>query len=134
MGRNTAEKLNLLRVGPPAANESVHVLNKDIDITPVAQKATQKQSCIPPSTQRVIDRHTELFKGIGKLKDFQLTLHIDESVPPVQQPIRRIPFHTRKKVDEEIERLLENDCIEPVTGPTKWLNPIVVVPKKDDKV
>ena len=61
-------------------------------------------------------------------------MHIDESVTPVQQPVRRLPYHTRKKVSKELDRLLQNDCIEKVEGPTSWINPIVVVPKSNDRI
>ena len=49
---------------------------------------------------------------------------------PVQQQIRRIPYHTREKVTKEIQRLLKLDIIEKVDGPTTWINPIVPVVKK----
>ena len=35
----------------------------------------------------------------------------------------------RSKVKAEIERLLEEDIIEEVHGPTEWLSPVVVVPQ-----
>ena len=53
-----------------------------------------------------------------KLKNYQLKLRIDESVTPLQQSVRRLLYHTRKKVSKEIVRFLENDCIERVEGPT----------------
>ena len=71
---------------------------------------------------------------MGKLKNYQLRLHIDESVSPVQQPVRRLPYHTREKVSKDIASLLENDCIERVEGSTSWINPIVVVPKSNSAV
>ena len=52
----------------------------------------------------------------------------------MQQPIRRIPFHTRKKVEEELERLQKLDIIEQVSSPTSWVNLIVAVRKKDNKI
>ena len=69
-----------------------------------------------------------------ELKKYQLKLHIDESVTPVQQPVRRLPYHTRKKVSKEITWLLENYCIERFEGPTSWINPIVVVPKSNGAI
>ena len=67
-----------------------------------------------------------LFGGIGKVKGQLIKLHIDPQVKPKQQPHRRIPFHVRKDVEKELERL---DMIEKVNGPTPWVSPIVVVPK-----
>ena len=62
-----------------------------------------------------------MFQGLGKLKGYQLKLHIDESVQLVAQPVRRIPFSRRAKVSERLEELLKLDVIEKVEGPTSWV-------------
>lgn len=59
-----------------------------------------------------------VFQGLGKLKGYQLKLHIDESVRPVAQPLRIIPFSRREKVTGKLEDLLKLDVIENVEGPT----------------
>ena len=74
-------------------------------------------------------KYSEVFKGIGKLKDVKVKIHTDESVKPVIQPHRRIPFHIRKQVEAELDRLEKLDIIEKVDGPTPWVSPIVVAPK-----
>ena len=56
-------------------------------------------------------------------------LHVDESVKPVAQPHRRVPFHVRKQVEEKLKQLENDDIIERVEGPTPLVSPIVVVPK-----
>ncbi|KAL7851862.1 hypothetical protein SRHO_G00176470 [Serrasalmus rhombeus] len=76
-----------------------------------------------------MDSHPELFQGIGKLKDFQVKLHIDTSVQPTCQPHRRVPFHVRQKVEKELQKLRENDIIETATGATPWVSPIMTPPK-----
>ena len=63
------------------------------------------------------------------MKDVKVTLYEDNSVSPVAQPHHRIPYHMRKKVEEELQRLADLDIIEKVDGPTPWVSPIVVVPK-----
>lgn len=84
----------------------------------------------------IISRYPTLFHGIGKLKDQQVQLHIDPSVPPVAQSHRRLPFHLRTKVEQELRDLEEADIIERVEGPTPWISPIVVTPKpnRPDKI
>ncbi len=81
-----------------------------------------------------ITEDTELFTGIGKIKDRLIKLHVDESVAPSRQPHRRIPFHIRKDVEAELKRLEDLDIIEKVDGPTPWVSPIVTVPKKSGGV
>eukprot|EP00795_Rhopilema_esculentum_P000091 gene91-9704_t len=60
--------------------------------------------------------------GLGKLKNHQVKLNIDSSVPPVAQPQRRIPFHIRKKVKVAIKELESQGIIEkvPDSQPTPW--------------
>ena len=48
--------------------------------------------------QRMKEKFPACFKGTGKLKDFQLGIPIDESVKPIIQPVRRVPFHLRDKL------------------------------------
>ena len=81
------------------------------------------------NSNNISKQYPDLFTGIGKMKDFQVELHIDPSVPPVTQPHRRIPFHLRKKLDAEIDKLERQGIIEPVDGPTPWVSPLVVTPK-----
>ena len=62
-----------------------------------------------------------MFGGIGKVKGRLIKLHIDPQVKPKQQPHHRIPFHVRKDVEKELERLERLDIIEKVNGPTPWV-------------
>ena len=89
---------------------------------------------------RVVDRselttrYKDVFTGIGKLKDFQLKLHIDQQVQPVAQPLRRPAFSLKEKIEKKLDELLREDIIEQVEGPTPWVNPVVVVPKPNGDV
>ena len=82
------------------------------------------------SCQRSIpDSYPDLYEGIGKMNDQKVTLYVDKDVKGVCQPHRRIPYHMRKKVEAELQRLEDLDIIEKVEGPTPWVSPIVVAPK-----
>ncbi|CAB4017703.1 Hypothetical predicted protein, partial [Paramuricea clavata] len=70
-----------------------------------------------------------LFQGLGKLKDYHVQLHIDEGVPPVSQPHRRVPFHVRKQLEEQLSQDEKLGVIECEEGSTPLVSPIVVAPK-----
>ena len=87
------------------------------------------------STAQIISKFPEIFKeGIGKIRGQQVTLHINPDVIPKQQRHRRIPFHIRKDIEKELERLEWLDIIEKADGPTPWVSPIVAVPKKNGEI
>lgn len=112
--RDTAEKLHLLRIGP------IHTVNS-VGVEAMGQD--------------IKDKYKELFSGVGLLKGYELKLNIDDSVKPVAQPVRRIPFAVREKVERKLDELLESGIIEEVPeGPTGWVSPLVVVPKPDGDV
>ena len=87
LGMNTSELLNLLRVGPPTKQEVLQ---------------TTASTKLNPSTQQIINKYQDIFKGMGTLKNFKLQLHINQNITPVQQPIRRSPYHTKQKVLDEL--------------------------------
>ena len=108
LGCETAEILNLLHIGPFQVN--------NVD-------SGGLESCFRA-------KYKALFTGVGLLKGHELKLHIKESVKPVAQPVRRIPFGLWEKVDKKFDQLLELDIIEEVPdGPSGWISPLVVVPK-----
>ena len=112
LGRGTAMVLDILRVGPAEANSVSRGLDGDIR-----------------------RRYSALFNGVGRLKGYELKLHIEDSVKPVAQHVRRIPLGLREKVEKKLDELLELDIIEGVPeGPSGWISPLVVVPKSDGDV
>jgi len=109
LSKDTAMKLGVLKIG--------------VDIATVGETKETLQQKFP-----------EVFSGIGKLKSKQVTLHIDPSVKPVAQPLRRVPFNLQEKVERKVEELLRCDIIEEVDGPTPWVNPVVIIPKPDGDI
>lgn len=80
-------------------------------------------------------KFADVFAGVGKLKNYQLKLHVDKTVQPIAQPVRRLPFGLREKVEKKLDELLEKEIIEEVSNtPTTWLSPLVVVPKPDGDI
>ena len=76
----------------------------------------------------IITEFPDLFEGIGR---FDSTVHfdVDESMPPVQIPLHRLPLCAREKVAAELRRLEDAGIITPVTEPTKWVSALLVLAK-----
>lgn len=89
----------------------------------------QPSVSLPPGTPNFLKDFPDLTNGMGEYKGEPVRVHVDESIKPVAQPHRRIPFHVRKQVEEKLEQLERDGIIEHAEGPTPWVSPIVVVPK-----
>ena len=111
LGRKTSEMLAVLKVGI-----DVNSCNMNLEHT---QSEDQKAA--------LWTKFLKVFEGLRKLTGYQLKLHQDESIAPVAQPLRRIPFSRREKVAEKRRQLEELGVTEKVNGPTSWTNPLVVV-------
>ena len=118
LSANTAQQfgvisLHLNKISESSSNASPHTNNRKLN--------------------QILEKFEKVLNGLGKLKGHQITVNIDDSVTPVAEPHRRIPYHLRKKVSEGINQLEQDDIIEkvPDTQATPWISPIVTVPKKD---
>ena len=94
------------------------------------------QSAATPSersTDFLAKKFPKLFSGkLGLIKDVKIKLEIDETVKPVRQAQRPIPFHLRDAVERELLRQEAAGIIERVTakhGPTTWVANLVMVAK-----
>ena len=83
---------------------------------------------------KLCSKYPSLFRGTGKLKNEQVKLHIDPTIKPVVQQARRIPYQVRQKVAEELCEREQKGIIERMYGPTRWVSPLVIIPKKNGKV
>ena len=50
------------------------------------------------------------------------------------QNSRPIPTHYRSRVEAKLKQLEDQDIIEPVTGPTPWVSPVVIVDKPNGDI
>lgn len=112
LGKNTATALGVLHIGPKVSVNAIQ-LTQTTDFC--AQLKEQYKGC---------------FEGLGKLRYFQLSIHLDSSASPVAQAVCRLPFSVRKPVKEKLQQLENMDVTEKVEGPTPWISPLVVMPKR----
>ena len=82
----------------------------------------------------IFDQYKSCFEGLGKLKDFQLDIPIDQNVKPVAQPMPRVPFSTRDKLERKLNELVDLDVIERTEDLTPWISLVVVLPKPNGDI
>ena len=77
--------------------------------------------------------YPKLYSGLGRMKESYKIRLRENAIPYAVSAPRRVPLPLQTKVKMELERLQDLDVIRPVTTPTDWCAPIVVVPneKKD---
>ena len=56
--------------------------------------------------QSILKQYPIVFRGIGKLKQHQVKLHVDSTVVHVACPARSVPYHLRDRVDEAIDEMI----------------------------
>lgn len=78
----------------------------------------------------VLKEYSNIFDGLGKVNDFEHKITIDPAVTPKSQHLRRIPASQIEAVNNELDRMVEQDIIEEVTEPSPWVSNLVIVPKK----
>lgn len=81
---------------------------------------------IPAEFPTVFDGHIRVMPG----EEFKIHLKEDAVPFSVSSP-RRVALSLREPLKEELQKLVAEGIITPVTEPTEWCAPIVVEPKKD---
>lgn len=97
-------------LGKPTA-EIVKVLQVGLHVNVVKENQLTNQSPFP------------------KAPGIQIEFEIDRNVIPKKTAYFRVPLGVENLVDEKLETMLAQDVIERVTQPSKWISPLVVVPK-----
>jgi len=61
--------------------------------------------------------------------------HVDKTVTPAAQSVRRLPLGFKDKVKQKLDDLLANGIVEPIAGVgTTWASPLVVVLKDNGEI
>ena len=78
----------------------------------------------------LLKEYSNIFDGLGKVNDFEHKITVDPMFKPKSQHLRRIPVSQIEAVNNELDRMVEQDIIEEVTEPSPWVSNLVIVPKK----
>ena len=86
------------------------------------------------SLQAVLDTFSEVFEdGLGTVQGVSAKIHVDPEATPQFYKARPLPYTLRTKGEKELDRLQQQNVIEPVQF-SDWAAPIVPVPKSDGSV
>ncbi len=80
--------------------------------------------------QALLSKYEDVFRD--ELGIFKGRIEIEAEATPRYCKARTVPFALRKKVEEEVERLVAEGTLEPVAN-SKWATPLVAVLKSDKK-
>ena len=84
----------------------------------------------------IIQQYPYNFKGLGKMKNYQVKLYSGENVKPVAVPPRTIPYHLWARVADSIDNMIKDRVIEEHDNnePAPWVSCAVVFPKDDSSL
>ena len=77
---------------------------------------------------------SDVFEGLGEIKDVQYQIKIDPVSIPVVHPPRRVPMALRKPLEEELRRMEKLGVIEKKNEPTAWVHSLVIARKANNKI
>ena len=81
----------------------------------------------------VLKEFTDVFEGLGELEGEHI-IHTNPDISPVVHPPRKLPISIHDTVKKELDAMVENKVIAPVTEPTQWISSMVVVQKRNTKI
>ena len=121
-------------IGARAAQQMALIVLQHHNIQLMSNNEVFTASQISPlMKEQVLTDFVDIFKGLRKMEG-KLHLEVNESVPPVIMPPRRVPVALKGKFKEEIDRLIGVGVLEKVEEPTKWVSSAVVTGKSNGKV
>ena len=83
--------------------------------------------------QTILREYSDVFDGIGCFeRECKITL--GPNVTPVVHPPRRVPVALRDALKHELDNLVKQEILSPVTYPTDWVNSCVCVTKPNGKI
>ena len=88
------------------------IISQKLNIIKAVCTVEQPPANLPPGVPDFLKDFPRLLNGMGEYKGEPVRIHKDESVRPVAQPHRRIPFHVRKQVEDKLKELENEDIIE----------------------
>lgn len=74
------------------------------------------------------------WKPYSKIAGIKVHIQMNPEIPPVFQPVRRVPIPLEGAVNAKLDELLARDIIEIKNGPASWVSPLVVANKANGTI
>ena len=82
---------------------------------------------LPDSVRQLCEKYPDIFKAeLGTVRSFKASIKVEEGAKPKFVRARSVPYSMREEVEKELERLVAEGALEPVTH-SEWATPIVVI-------
>ena len=123
LGAQTCQELNFIKVmvSDGTCPETVRSVNDHLQTSPSVL-----------SEEWILKEYSDVFEGLGCMGGLY-QMEVDETVRPVLHPPRKVPVALRDRLKEELDKLVKEGIITPVTEPAKRVSSLVIV-KKPEKL
>ena len=83
----------------------------------------------PLTKQEILSQYSGCFNGIGQFQDEPYKFHLKSNHRHARHAPRKVPLHLEDSFKQEINSLVEQGILKPVTAYTDWVNSCVFVEK-----
>ena len=151
VGSKVQQKMNLIVVNEKGSNlfgldwsdafgmttcgtSALHIVGEENLASNVYQKSANFAEKLSGPLENLRQKYSEVFDDdLGKCTKTQASIHVRENTKPIFHNFRPIPFAVRKKVEDELSRLVDMGVLQKIDY-SEWATPIVVVNKPNGKV
>ena len=116
----SCQRLNFLKVLVKDSLHHVDTVTQDSQYKPSMSKTVINDS--------ILTEYADVFEGLGCLAD-PYHIEIDPTAQPVIHPPRKVPVTLREPLRLELERMVEENILAPVSEATDWVSSMVTVVK-----
>ena len=121
LGAETCQELNFIKV-------MVNDVTTSKTVNSVNGKLQMKPSVL--TRERILQEYSDVIEGLGCMEG-PCHLEVDETIRPVLHPPKKVPVALRDRLKEELDKLVSEEIITPVTEPTNWVSSLVLVNKPE---
>ena len=124
-GLKSSQGMGLVKIMVPGDDTSVN----NVVAAPKKESAVSENVTKDP----LLILFADVFQGIGCLPG-EYSIELSKDVQPVVHPPRRVPVPKKEAMKAELDRMVADKIVTPVTEPTDWVSSVLAVPKKDGSV